>query len=454
MVTLAPSAAQAAGCQFDPGTRHATAFAADIDTEVKLAADAGNLEANGVVCAALTAIETVTVDMAAKSGGRVVFDLSGGVLGPGFTDEGDTSSEIEFSITGMSTFGQIHVLGSSGNDGITFGRATVPQLNLNALADGATPDVDVTFLFTPLSTVVDAGAGDDVVSGAGVTSTATPYDGVMTVNAGAGSNQVTGGSGGDQISLRLDAVSSGVDEVVGGDGFDRLVLLADSAAINASISLDGVANDGVDCPGAGCEGDNVAGDFEVVFGSAASETLIGNDQYQAFDGGSGNDVLMGLGGPDDLACRTGTAFGGEGGDWLRPGPECESVSGGTGRDEVFFLDASKGVNVTLDGVANDGEPTASLNVMTNIEIVTGSPFGDTLVGNDKRNVLNGGAGRDDLSGAGGNDRLSGEKGNDTLVGGLGDDVLLGGAGDDGLDGGDDVDICKQGSGTGVSLNCE
>lgn len=62
-----------------------------------------------------------------------------------------------------------------------------------------------------------------------------------------------------------------------------------------------------------------------------------------------------------------------------------------------------------------------------IEKVLGTPYGNSIRGNDADNELLGG---------GGDDLLYGRAGNDTLNGGIGSDVLFGNAGDDLLIGDD------------------
>ncbi|CAN0505675.1 unnamed protein product, partial [Phaeothamnion confervicola] len=79
------------------------------------------------------------------------------------------------------------------------------------------------------------------------------------------------------------------------------------------------------------------------------------------------------------------------------------------------------------GLTND----AAGDTYQGIENVTGSDFGDIIVGNGSNNRLEGGDG---------NDFLSGGFGNDVLIGGNGVDTLLGGDGDDRLDGGGNTTI--------------
>ena len=61
--------------------------------------------------------------------------------------------------------------------------------------------------------------------------------------------------------------------------------------------------------------------------------------------------------------------------------------------------------------------------MVGIEIVDGSRYNDTLIGNDGADTLRCGDGDDELFGKGGNDQLGGKLGLDRLYGQGGDDVL-------------------------------
>ena len=447
--------ASAASCLFDAQTRHATVAVADTASLVIIRSSGANLLADENSCGALNAIDSVTVDMQAASSALVVFDLSGGPLGPGFTAEVDSSSEIEFSIIGLGLdSGRLHVLGSAGPDEITLGEDTGHQINLNAAVDAASPDVDVVFTSNPLELRVDGRAGDDTLSAAGVLGTASPYGGRVTLIGGSGSNQLTGGIGNDRLLVLTEVTSTGSDDVAGGNGFDVMEIETESANLQSTYSIDGLANDGVGCPGIECEGDNVGTDVEGILGSAGRETLIGSSQGDVLAGRGGNDVLRGLDGFDNLQCAGGKAIGGPMDDALLASPGCASVSGGPGRDEVSFADSPDGVTVTVDGLKNDGLPGALVNVRLDVENLYGTAFADSLTGSDKRNRILGSTGRDVLVGGAGNDRVEGHNGNDTLLGGPNDDRLLGGPGNDDLDGGDGIDVCSQGAGAGLEANCE
>lgn len=86
---------------------------------------------------------------------------------------------------------------------------------------------------------------------------------------------------------------------------------------------------------------------------------------------------------------------------------------------------------------NENDLIAGLNQVD--QILSGTPFADTLGGQDGDDSIAGGAGDDRLTGRGGNDSISGDDGNDLIRAGGGDDLLDGGDGDDVLWDGDGAD---------------
>jgi Ca2+-binding RTX toxin-like protein len=455
VTTASAAPASAATCVYDSGTRHLTVTLAADDIDLWVQASGPYLQTAGALCTLLAQVESVTLDVSANPTARVVFDLENGPLGPGYTNEGNGSSEIEFNVNGMGTQNAIVVHGGAGNDGLRVGQytnkisgVTTGQLNLNSLVDGATQDVDVSFTDFPGSVRVYGHDGDDVIgaAGAGVLLSGA-YGPSVLLDGGAGSNTVTGGNGNDLLYLHLEAMRTGVESVAGGPGSDdELIVSSTSADLSASITLDGVANDGVNCPGTQCDGDNVGQDIEQIVGSAASETIVANGGADYLSGNGGDDHLNGKGGADIISCDSGVASGAKGRDLIEPGEDkCLRVSGGSGFDQVSFDLYNYPVIVTLDNLANDGSSFNNLNVRTDVESIVGTPFGDFLVGNGHRNYLDGGYGRDDIKGNGGNDQLFGS---------FNADRLSGGAGDDYLDGGGGTDTCSQDAGAGTVVNCE
>lgn len=137
--------------------------------------------------------------------------------------------------------------------------------------------------------------------------------------------------------------------------------------------------------------------FATSFGVMERSTLM--------NGGPGNDSLTG-GSLDDVL------NGDAGDDTMLPGQGGGVVSGGADRDLVVFDFGP--VNVSLDGVTNDG-PAGTLNVMPDVEDVDGSGGDDTITGSSVANRLRG---------FGGNDTINARDGvADTIVCGAGTDTV-------------------------------
>jgi hypothetical protein len=430
--------ASAMTCPYDTANHTSNVTLSSTDYAVTLRANGPYLEIADVFCALLSDVNTVNINASASPTINLTFDLTNGPLGPGYTDEGNGSSEIEFIVTGLSSTSQLSIKGTDGPDKITagwlfnkFSGYSAGQINLNALADGSTVDNDISFPNLPGSTQILTYGGDDIVSAAG---TGTLYTGPavwpLFIDGGVGSNQITGGSANDRLWFVEAIQPDGPDAISGGGGFDTAHAYTPqyADATHGSISLDGVANDGTDCPGTQCNGDNVGLDIERVEGSNANENIVGNSAGQEFDGGGGNDLVQGLGGKDTFTCNSGTYEGGGGADtFVMQGSkyeaDCGIVRGGKGKDTMSFASSYEKVNVTLDNLSNDGRVGATSNVRTDVERVIGSQYNDSLTGSAGKETLDGGPGNDALAGLGGNDTLMPGPGVDAVAGGSGVDRL-------------------------------
>ncbi len=100
--------------------------------------------------------------------------------------------------------------------------------------------------------------------------------------------------------------------------------------------------------------------------------------------GSGNDTISGGPRADTIIAEDGddSIFGGGGGDVMTGGDGDDIFVGGEGSDTVDYRTRTTGVNVTIDGLANDGDLAAGENdlVSTDIETVVGGTVGDVLQG--------------------------------------------------------------------------
>ena len=368
-----------------------------------------------VPCGTVFNVNTVNIDLGNGTNPTVGFLLDGGAFAPGKNEIGSVSAEIEFHIDNPGLNGRIEVLGTDDPNGFTFGQrrnpttfVDEPLINMNALQDGATPDVDITSDSVIRQIGIRTYGGNDVVSGAGTgTIQAVAYGGSSDIGDGPGADQVTGGAGSDAIFTDDDPDPG--DTFRGGAGSDQLYY--DHRLDEISISQNKLADDGHACPGGGCEGDNVGRDIEYFRLGGGSDRFVGGAKGQTVDSGFGNDVLIGGPGPDIF-------FGGPGADIFQ---------GGKGLDIVQF-GGSDPITVRLNGQPDDGPANEMDDVKPDVEGVVAGSGNDHLVGNDARNLFIGGAGNDLLEGHGGNDTF--EQQGVAFGSQQGDDVYLGGPGTD------------------------
>lgn len=231
---------------------------------------------------------------------------------------------------------------------------------------------------------------------------------IVTVNAAAGrSNDITIGLSASNVVIRdtTDTLIAGAGCVSVGDGSVTCSVNVGSATVVVNA---GDGNDTITKTG------NVAGDLR---GESGSDVINGGatPRNNILNGGAGNDLLVGGPNFDQL-------IGGTGGDTFSGG-------GGT-NDSVSYQASSSGVVVEIDDdIGDDGASGEGDSVLSSVENVIGSQFGDTLFGSASNNFMNG---------LGGVDFLEGEFGDDTLVGGAGGDILVGDVGNDTLNGVDGV----------------
>ena len=278
----------------------------------------------------------------------------------------------------------------------------------------------------------------------------------------AGNDDMSGGGGNDILIGGL-----GADLLNGGDGEDT----ASYENATSSVLVDLLNPVSVGFPGAGeAAGDMFIG-IENLIGSNFNDVLIGDNAPNILEGGFGNDTLSGGGGDDILKGNFGinilsgglglndTAdyrdfpssvtvrlksnevfstltlgmngshdtiehiIGSKEGDFF----ELESDQNLSG---YFSLDGDEGLDVILFD-SSLGGVNFDLNnfVISSIEIIQGTSFSDTIIGDENPNILQGSDGSDILRGNAGQDQLFGGPGSDTLIGGPGGDVLDGGDGD-------------------------
>jgi Ca2+-binding RTX toxin-like protein len=199
----------------------------------------------------------------------------------------------------------------------------------------------------------------------------------LTVIGGAGSDVALGGNAADDLeggggNDTLEGFD-GSDILKGGDGDDQLTGDAGDDQISGDAGNDTAhGGDGADTIDGGAGGD-------TLFGEAGNDTLTGDSGDDDLDGGDGTDSLS----------------GGDDHDILVPGPGAgDVVFGGDGFDEVSYAERTNPVNVSLDGVANDGEAGENDNVEPDVEDVATGSGNDVVTGDSAANVISTGAGDD------------------------------------------------------------
>ncbi len=269
------------------------------------------------------------------------------------------------------------------------------------------------------STVLDGGAGDDILIGG------TSADILI---GGAGNDTLRGGTGDDQYRFDVDLLL----------GRDTVVELAGAA--NGNDTLDFSTTTGVAITvELGNAGPQVVhatnlqltlsanNSVENVIGGDQDDVIKGNALDNIFLGGRGDDTLSGGGGFDRIGEIRDADF------VLTNSSLAVTEAGVTETDALDDIDS-----VVLAGGASDNLIDASaftagavsISGLAGNDTLLGSYGNDVLRGGDGDDTVFGGGGADDIRGDAGNDFLGGSGAVDTTVGPDGDDTLRGGTGND------------------------
>ena len=208
----------------------------------------------------------------------------------------------------------------------------------------------------------------------------------------------------------------------------RLVVTDAGDAVGAGAGCGMVDPVTVACQTAGIARLFVAGlDRDDTIASSAS--LVAT-----IDGGDGADVLSANGPGSLLRGGTGTdTLTGLARTRLDGGPDADVLQSLGTADTADYGARVTPVEVSLDGVANDGGAGEGDDVRPGVDSIVGGTEDDTLKGDGAGNQLSGGPGDDELGGAGNGDVLDGGPGDDVLSGGPGGDVFRVGPVQDGAD---------------------
>jgi serralysin len=238
-------------------------------------------------------------------------------------------------------------------------------------------------------------SGNDILDGRGGNDSIDGADGDDQLYGGSGNDSLFGGDGNDYL-----AGGTGGDTLNGGAGSDWVSYSSSSAGV--TIDVRSTTGHGT---GGEAEGDVLIG-IEKVNGSAHGDTIYGGSGGEQFYGNGGDDNLYGYGGNDVLD-------GGAGDDYLQGGAGADILRGGAGSDWAAYSLSPGYVSVDLQSGAGLAG-TASGDVLTGIEKLYGSNFGDGLRGDGGANTI---------FGRNGNDILNGRAGVDFLNGGAGSDIF-------------------------------
>jgi Ca2+-binding RTX toxin-like protein len=365
----------------------------------------------------------------AGTAGDDVFAVTPTGAGAG-TFTASAAAGVAFAYTGAATitfdggpggFDTLAVFGTAAADTVTSAAAAV-TVNGGTVGAGAGLDRldvataggnDVVNLsgFTALPTRVDAGDGDDTITGSPQADDLFGGAGNDTILGGAGVDVLAGGDGND--ALDGDA---GADQGFGGGGSDTFTWNP---------------GDGSDL----VEGGDGSGDRLVFNGSAAAEGFslaAAGDRFRLLrDVGS---ITMDVGGVELVTLN---ALAGA------DAATADDLSGTGVRSVAIDLGGADGA---ADAVTLNGTPGAD-----QVD-VTAAPGGAGVAGLAAAVTLTGAEAADRLTvaGLGGDDALTAEGATGiglTLDGGAGNDTLLGSAGDDALAGGDGDDLFAGNGGT-------
>ncbi|MCW8085348.1 beta strand repeat-containing protein [Sabulicella glaciei] len=270
---------------------------------------------------------------------------------------------------------------------------------------------------------ISGGGGNDLISGG---------DGDDSLDGGPGDDRVQGDAGSDILRS-----GRGNDTLDGGEGFDTADYTSDEDPTQAgfrgvivNLSASSVIWNG-ETVASKCALDNwgntdVLIGVEAARGTVRADYLVGSTSDNFLDGWGGNDTLIGGSGDDALR-------GGSGNDTLDGGEGTDLADYTIIYDSSGFGTAGAIVNLSAASVSVRGQTVAARSAIDNwggrdtlisIENVTGTQFGDVLIGDEGANVIIGNGGNDTVYGNGGNDILVGGTGANTLVGGSGDDVYF------------------------------
>ena len=281
----------------------------------------------------------------------------------------------------------------------------------------------------------------------------TSFDDVFNATGFTTSSPNAGSAGTDSAGNALNEFEGlGGDDIIIGNGNTRITFVNATAGVTVDLAF-GTAT-----------GDNSVGSDTIsgvnsIIGSSFADTLYGStnpgNTSEVFDGGAGNDILVGRGGFDqavynvDLGTVSGITVN------MAAGTVIGDASIGT--DTLNSIESIRGTNFAdVYGAANFNGASDDLPLATTFNEFEGMGGNDSITGNGDTRISYTSAlaavtvdlvagtahgiaagdvanvGNDTFSGV---NRVIGSNFNDTITGDGNDNVIEGGAGNDTLDGG-------------------
>ena len=388
----------------------------------------GNIDASGVSgTLTVTTVDATdnTISIVTGSAATSVNDAFSGdtvtVTATALNDNAQMtlSGAANFTVTGLK--GDLDASGVTGALNVT-AVAVATGLSITT-GGGATNTINATALAAGQTLTLTGSSAVTVTLNAGNLSAGT-YGGAITLNNGAGANDITTGSGADIVTLSAAHASGTIDL---GTNSDSLSLVGGNTLTVTSAETITSSGNGIDFITLGA----AQGSGNINLGGGATDRLdlanggntLNISNTEIINGGGGADVITLLtnqtGTTIDLAGGTDSLQLAGGGNTMTVS-NTETITGGSGNDVITLNTVLTGGTIDLAGGGNDklilANGTNSITV-NGTEIVVGGTGDDTIVSTDNTAttfIL--GAGNDTVTGGGGVDqfRLRTDGGTDTI----------------------------------------
>jgi Ca2+-binding RTX toxin-like protein len=247
--------------------------------------------------------------------------------------------------------------------------------------------------------------------------------------------------------------TAAADTLTGQQNRDILRGLAGNDTLSGLAGNDQLeGGDGNDTLYGGDGNDTLLGgaDDDRLFGDAGDDSLVGGDGNDILDGGTGNDTLSGGLGSEGVRASGVDARRGFSSAGLIGGAGNDILDGGEGDD---YLDGGDGADQLIGGNGFDGVSYSNSGSAVTVNLALGTGAGGHAQGDTLTGIelVEGSNYGDTLIGSAGSDVLRGGAGNDLIKGGAGNDYLLGGDGDDTLDAEAGDDYLDGGAGNDILI---